>query len=175
MASKNDLLGDNEEKILKRERDTNNSNNNNNNVKIELSLEGVCPLKNQKIEQTSGAITNSLPMQMGGIEMLDDVVSHFFFHAPISGIRAGRCVSKPLQQLLMSDDFCNYWGMHFSPSTPKAMGMTPQDFIRYWSTPSFEIMENILGIKGMSADATTIVGFVYDSSGLDKFIKAVQW
>lgn len=27
------------------------------------------------------------------------------------------------------------------PSTPESMGMTPQDFIRHWSTPSFKVLE----------------------------------
>jgi hypothetical protein len=146
MASKNDLLGDNEEKILKRTRDTNNLNNTNiHNGEVDLTLEQERPLKNQKTEQASGAILKVTHEQgyqeAKNIWVYADVMARFFMSLSFKDIRSGRSVSKAWEQTLTHDDFCTYWGGHFFPSTPEAMGMRPQDFIRYWSTPSFKVLE----------------------------------
>lgn len=176
MASDNDFLGDNQEKILKRTRDKNHLNTtNNHNEDIDLPLEEERPLKIQKIEPTSGAILKVTCASVDGVAenqwVADDIVANFFFHVPISGVRAGRCVSKQLHRFLMSDDFCNYWGIHFSPSTPKAMGMTPQEFIRYWSTPSFRVLSKdgftLCQIRAMSADGSVILGIGIAEDGAD--------
>jgi hypothetical protein len=159
MASNNKLLGDNEEKKIERTHDTNN------NMGIE-TIEGEPSYKTQETGHKSGPIVKVMQIQMGEIEVPDDAISASFFNLPFSDIRSGRCVSKQLQRILMSDDFCNYWGIHFSPSTPDAMGMTPQQFIRYWSTPSFRVLSSDryphVEIAQMSGDGSTFQVYARD-------------
>ncbi|MGN6671446.1 MAG: hypothetical protein ACTHJ4_07925, partial [Candidatus Nucleicultricaceae bacterium] len=185
------LLGENEEKSLNRMRNGHNPNSNDN-MEIELPLEierlSMGQEPEQAPEQAPGALIKAAhtPMDVEPTDealenkwMPDDVVKQFFFDLPFSSIRSGRCVSKQLLRILMSDGFCNYWGKHFLPSTPEAMGMTPQEFIRYWSTPSFKILsddryQNIT-VSAMSADGSIIAGYAFDGANDDRLTTAVQW
>lgn len=179
VASHNDPLIENEKKSLKRTRSDSNENNNNNR-EVERSLEVGCPSKRQKNE-TSSALSTDIFVYDDSSESLsipNEITTHFFMSISFKDIRAGRCVSKAWNQLLMRDDFCTYYGQHFSPSTARAMKMTPQEFIHYWSTPSFTVLDNFVMIDGllqMSADGSTITDYIITKSNNDNEILAYHW
>lgn len=132
LASCDDVLMEEDTKSLKRPR------------AISDNADTSLPLKHQKINPGTD------PVFVASREHLDAVAKdrwnhagllpHFFMSLSFKDICAGRCVSKLWQRVLTGDEFCNAWGIHFAPSSPEEMKITPQEFIKYWSTPSITFM-----------------------------------
>jgi uncharacterized membrane protein len=170
LASRDDISMQEDTKSLKRPRDVND------NEGRPLSL------KRPRTDPETD------PVFIAANKHLDDVAKDLWNFAPLfpmffptlsyKEIRAARCVSKSWRQILSSDDFCNAWGVHFAPSTPDAMKLTPQQFIHYWSTPSFTILSDDrfsnYSFNSMSADSSIIVGEAKDGINNNR-LTAVRW